>query len=189
MVNYVAGAVNDVSGHGTTGRHSPGATAIQHHLSTLRAADKYGIEDPANRRQWMVSGKQSGMHPQLKLVVIPFADSQQLDDIIHPAGIVQVSRGHRRYTLAIDLLDWDPGAKGYGRQKGHSELYRGAEYQIDFLPKVRIELAIEDDQLDQALEAIQESARTDTIGDGKIFVWDLEHAVRIRTGERGEDAL
>ncbi len=79
--------------------------------------------------------------------------------------------------------------KGYGRQKGHSELYRGAEYQIDFLPKVRIELAIEDDQLDQALEAIQEAARTDTIGDGKIFVWDLEHAVRIRTGERGEDAL
>lgn len=79
--------------------------------------------------------------------------------------------------------------QGYGRQKGRPELYRGGEYQIDFLPKVRIEIAIEDEQLDQALRAIEEAARTDTIGDGKVFVLDLAEAIRIRTGERGEDAL
>ena len=79
--------------------------------------------------------------------------------------------------------------KGYGRQKGHSELYRGSEYQIDFLPKLRVEVAIEDEQLDDTLAAIERAARTDTIGDGKVFVLNLEEAVRIRTGERGEDAL
>ncbi|OPZ10452.1 MAG: Nitrogen regulatory protein P-II 2 [candidate division BRC1 bacterium ADurb.BinA364] len=79
--------------------------------------------------------------------------------------------------------------KGFGRQKGHSELYRGSEYQIDFMPKVRLDIAIEDEQLDDAIEAIESSARTDTIGDGKIFVFDLIDALRIRTGERGEDAL
>jgi len=79
--------------------------------------------------------------------------------------------------------------KGYGRQKGHAELYRGSEYQIDFLPKIRIEVAIEDEQLDEALKAIERAARTETIGDGRVFVLDLLEAVRIRTGERGEDAL
>ena len=79
--------------------------------------------------------------------------------------------------------------KGFGRQRGHSELYRGSEYQIDFIPKVKLELAIEDEQLDEALEAIEKAARTETIGDGKIFVLDLHEALRIRTGERGEDAL
>jgi len=79
--------------------------------------------------------------------------------------------------------------KGFGRQRGHSELYRGSEYQIDFIPKVKIEVAIEDEQLGEALKAIESSARTETIGDGKIFVLDLDEVVRIRTGERGEDAL
>jgi nitrogen regulatory protein P-II 2 len=79
--------------------------------------------------------------------------------------------------------------KGFGRQKGHTELYRGAEYVVDFLPKVKVEVAIDDKLLDRVIEAITKSARTDKIGDGKIFVTDLEQVVRIRTGETGKDAL
>ena len=79
--------------------------------------------------------------------------------------------------------------KGFGRQKGHTELYRGAEYVVDFLPKVRIEAAVEDGILDRAIEAIEKSARTGKIGDGKIFVSSIEHVVRIRTGETGTSAL
>ena len=80
-------------------------------------------------------------------------------------------------------------ARGYGRQKGHTELYRGAEYVIDFLPKVKIEVVIPDDQLDRVLEAISAAARSGRIGDGKIFVTDVHDVIRIRTGERGEDAV
>ncbi len=79
--------------------------------------------------------------------------------------------------------------KGFGRQKGHTELYRGAEYVVDFLPKVKIEAAIKDELLDQVIEAVEKSANTGKIGDGKIFVFDLEQVVRIRTGETGADAL
>jgi nitrogen regulatory protein P-II 2 len=79
--------------------------------------------------------------------------------------------------------------KGFGRQKGHTELYRGAEYVVDFLPKVKIEVAIDSKMLDRVIEAITKAARTDKIGDGKIFVTDLEQVVRIRTGETGKDAL
>lgn len=79
--------------------------------------------------------------------------------------------------------------KGFGRQKGHTELYRGAEYVVDFLPKVKIEAAIPDDLLDQVIEAITRAANTGKIGDGKIFVTALEQVIRIRTGETGEDAI
>ncbi|MCG8316184.1 MAG: P-II family nitrogen regulator [Pseudomonadales bacterium] len=79
--------------------------------------------------------------------------------------------------------------KGFGRQKGHTELYRGAEYVVDFLPKVKIEVAASDDLLDQVIEAITKAANTGKIGDGKIFVTTLEQAIRIRTGETGTDAL
>ncbi len=79
--------------------------------------------------------------------------------------------------------------KGFGRQKGHTELYRGAEYVVDFLPKVKIEAVVADDQLDAAVEAISNAAKTDKIGDGKIFVSTIEQAIRIRTGETGDDAL
>ena len=79
--------------------------------------------------------------------------------------------------------------KGFGRQKGHTELYRGAEYQVDFLPKIKIELVLDDDRVEQAVEAIQSSAKTGKIGDGKIFVYSVESAVRIRTGEQNEDAI
>ena len=79
--------------------------------------------------------------------------------------------------------------KGFGRQKGHTELYRGAEYVVDFLPKVKIEAAISTDLLDRVIEAIEKAANTGKIGDGKIFVFDLEQVVRIRTGETGAEAL
>ena len=79
--------------------------------------------------------------------------------------------------------------KGFGRQKGHTELYRGAEYVVDFLPKVKIEVVLEDDQVDRVVEAIEGAARTGKIGDGKVFVSSLEQVVRIRTGETGKDAL
>jgi nitrogen regulatory protein P-II 2 len=79
--------------------------------------------------------------------------------------------------------------KGFGRQKGHTELYRGAEYVVDFLPKVKIELAIPDELLDRVIEAIMNAAKTGKIGDGKIFVYELEQAIRIRTAETGADAL
>ncbi|MBC3765448.1 nitrogen regulatory protein P-II [Neptunicella marina] len=79
--------------------------------------------------------------------------------------------------------------KGFGRQKGHTELYRGAEYQVDFLPKVKVDLIVNDDQVDRAVEAIVSSAKTGKIGDGKIFVYDVSRVVRIRTGEENEQAI
>jgi len=79
--------------------------------------------------------------------------------------------------------------KGFGRQKGHTELYRGAEYVVDFLPKVKLELVVKEDQLSRCIDAISASARTGKIGDGKIFVYGVEQVVRIRTGETGQDAI
>src|SRR5215475_9043125 len=80
-------------------------------------------------------------------------------------------------------------AKGFGRQKGHTELYRGAEYVVDFLPKMKVEVVVPDDRLEVCLDAIQKAARTGRIGDGKIFVLNIEEAIRIRTGETGADAI
>ena len=79
--------------------------------------------------------------------------------------------------------------KGFGRQKGHSEMYRGAEYNVDFLPKIKLEIVIEDSLLDRVIEAIMQTAQTGKIGDGKIFVLDVERVIRIRTGEENEDAV
>jgi nitrogen regulatory protein P-II 1 len=79
--------------------------------------------------------------------------------------------------------------KGYGRQKGHKEIYRGAEYQVDFMPKIKIEIVLEKEQVDKVVETIMKSARTGKIGDGKIFIMPVEEVVRIRTGEQGTDAI
>ncbi|MEM7270876.1 MAG: P-II family nitrogen regulator [Pseudomonadota bacterium] len=79
--------------------------------------------------------------------------------------------------------------KGYGRQSGHTEIYRGAEYVVNFVPKIRLEIAAPDSEVDKIVETISETARTGKIGDGKIFVWDVEQAMRVRTGEQGEEAL
>ena len=88
-------------------------------------------------------------------------------------------------TAGLTVTD----VKGFGRQKGHTEIYRGAEYVVDFLPKVKIEVALDDDQVETAIAAIIEAAKTDKIGDGKIFVSNIEQAIRIRTGESGSEAL
>ena len=80
-------------------------------------------------------------------------------------------------------------SKGFGRQKGHTELYRGAEYTVDFIPKIKIEIIVDDKNVKKAVETIQKSAKTDKIGDGKIFVTNVEEAIRIRTGDKGSDAI
>lgn len=110
---------------------------------------------------------------KVEAIIKPF----KLDDVkdaLHDAGV-----------SGITVTE----VKGFGRQKGHTELYRGAEYVVDFLPKVKIEVVVEDDQADRVVEAIEQSARTGRIGDGKIFVLEVEQAVRIRTGDRGSDAI
>ena len=111
---------------------------------------------------------------------------KKIDAIIKPFKLDDV----REALSAIGVTGMTATeVKGFGRQKGHTELYRGAEYVVDFLPKVKLEIAIDDDLVDQAVEAITNSANTGKIGDGKIFITDLEQVVRIRTGESGPDAL
>ena len=106
--------------------------------------------------------------------------------IIKPFKLDEVKDALNQIGLkGITVLE----AKGFGRQKGHTELYRGAEYVVDFLPKVKIEVVMEDSMVDRAIEAIQQAAHTGRIGDGKIFVTTIDEVIRIRTGERGEDAL
>ena len=111
---------------------------------------------------------------------------KKIEAIIKPFKLDEVREGLSEVGITgLTVTE----VKGFGRQKGHTELYRGAEYVVDFLPKVKVEAAVSDDILDQAIEAIEKSASTGKIGDGKIFVFDLEQAIRIRTGETGTDAL
>jgi len=111
---------------------------------------------------------------------------KKIEAIIKPFKLDEVKEAlHEIGLQGITVLE----AKGFGRQKGHTELYRGAEYVVDFLPKVKIELFIEDEMLDRAVDAILQAAQTGRIGDGKIFISTVEDAVRVRTGERGKDAI
>lgn len=110
---------------------------------------------------------------KIEAIIKPF----KLDDVREAVNAIGVS------GLTITEV------KGFGRQKGHQELYRGAEYQIDFLPKVKIEVVVKDELVDLTIEKIMESAKTGKIGDGKIFVYDITRAIRIRTGEEGDDTL
>jgi nitrogen regulatory protein P-II 1 len=111
---------------------------------------------------------------------------KKIEAIIKPFKLDEIKEALQDVGLqGITVLE----AKGFGRQKGHTELYRGAEYVVDFLPKVKIELIVDDAQLDAAVEAIQKSAYTGRIGDGKIFISTIDDAIRIRTGERGADAI
>ena len=111
---------------------------------------------------------------------------KKIEAIIKPFKLDEVKEAlHEVGVSGITVTE----AKGFGRQKGHTELYRGAEYVVDFLPKVKIELVIDDDQVEAAIEAIIEAARTEKIGDGKIFVSPVEQAIRIRTGESGSEAI
>lgn len=111
---------------------------------------------------------------------------KKIEAIIKPFKLDEVKEALQSVGLhGITVTE----AKGFGRQKGHTELYRGAEYVVDFLPKVKIEVVLPDDAIDKAVEAIREAAQTGRIGDGKIFVSHVEEAVRIRTGETGNDAV
>ena len=111
---------------------------------------------------------------------------KKIEAIIKPFKLDEVKEAlHEVGLQGITVVE----AKGFGRQKGHTELYRGAEYVVDFLPKVKIELVLDDGQVESALEAIQQAAQTGRIGDGKIFITHVEDAIRIRTGERGIDAI
>ncbi|GAC1580185.1 MAG: P-II family nitrogen regulator [Sphingomicrobium sp.] len=110
---------------------------------------------------------------KIEAIIKPF----KLDDVkdaLHEAGVSGITVSE---------------VKGFGRQKGHTELYRGAEYVVDFLPKVKVEVVVEDGVVDRVIEAIEASAKTGRIGDGKIFVTAIEQAIRIRTGDRGADAI
>jgi nitrogen regulatory protein P-II 1 len=111
---------------------------------------------------------------------------KKIEAIIKPFKLDEVKEAlHEVGLQGITVTE----AKGFGRQKGHTELYRGAEYVVDFLPKVKIEVVLDDGLVDRAIEAIQSAARTGRIGDGKIFVSNIEEAIRIRTGERGNEAI
>lgn len=111
---------------------------------------------------------------------------KKIEAIIKPFKLDEVKEAlHEVGLQGITVTE----AKGFGRQKGHTELYRGAEYVVDFLPKVKIEIVLEDELVERALEAIQTAARTGRIGDGKIFVSSVEEVIRIRTGEKGPDAV
>ena len=111
---------------------------------------------------------------------------KKIEAIIKPFKLDEVKEAlHEVGVKGLTVTE----AKGFGRQKGHTELYRGAEYVVDFLPKVKIEIVLEDSMVERAVDAIQQAAKTDRIGDGKIFVFTVEQAIRIRTGETGADAL
>ncbi len=111
---------------------------------------------------------------------------KKIEAIIKPFKLDEVKEALQEVGVqGLSVIE----AKGFGRQKGHTELYRGAEYVVDFLPKVKIEVVLNDDQVEAAIEAIIGAARTEKIGDGKIFVSTIEHAIRIRTGEEGPEAL
>jgi len=111
---------------------------------------------------------------------------KKIEAIIKPFKLDEVKEAlHEIGVQGITVTE----AKGFGRQKGHTELYRGAEYVVDFLPKVKVEIVLTDEQVDPAIEAVMKAARTGRIGDGKIFVLDIHEAIRIRTGERGGAAI
>jgi nitrogen regulatory protein P-II 1 len=111
---------------------------------------------------------------------------KKIEAIIKPFKLDEVKEGLQEVGIqGITVTE----AKGFGRQKGHTELYRGAEYVVDFLPKVKLEVVVEDSLAERAVEAIQAAAKTGRIGDGKIFVSEIQEAIRIRTGERGAEAV
>jgi nitrogen regulatory protein P-II 1 len=110
---------------------------------------------------------------KIEAIIKPFK-LDEVKDALHEVGVTGMTVSE---------------VKGFGRQRGHTEVYRGAEYIIDFLPKIKVEVVLVDSLLERAVQAIEDAARTDQIGDGKIFVLEIEHAIRIRTGETGPDAV
>ncbi len=126
-------------------------------------------------------GRSVGCRPEAREIRM-----KKIETIIKPFKLDEVKEAlHEVGVKGLTVLE----AKGFGRQKGHTELYRGAEYVVDFLPKVKIEVVVEDDMLERSVEAILQAAHTGRIGDGKIFVSTIEEAIRIRTGEKGAEAI
>ena len=120
------------------------------------------------------------------LHISPGGEVKKIEAIIKPFKLDDVKDAlHDAGVSGITVTE----VKGFGRQKGHTELYRGAEYVVDFLPKVKVEVVVKDDEVERCVDAIIKAARTGKIGDGKIFVYDLEQVIRIRTGETGKEAL
>lgn len=111
---------------------------------------------------------------------------KKIEAIIKPFKLDDVKEGLNEVGIQGMTMS---EVKGYGRQKGHKEIYRGAEYVVDFIPKTKIEIVVDDEQVEQVVEAIRKSANTGKIGDGKIFVLPVEEAIRVRTGERGKEAI
>src|SRR6266487_1314746 len=135
-------------------------------------------------RPW--HGLCSGLHSSGRRLQGDWIAMKKVEAIIKPFKLDEVKEAlHEVGIKGITVTE----AKGFGRQKGHTELYRGAEYVVDFLPKVKIEVVMEDSMVERAVEAIQQAAHTGRIGDGKIFVSTIDEAIRIRTGERGPDAI
>jgi|TARA_B110000977_G_scaffold54498_1_gene74231 nitrogen regulatory protein P-II 2 len=131
-------------------------------------------QSAAARNSWLISRlKQEKIMKFISAIIKPF----KLDEVREALSAIGVQ--------GITVTE----VKGFGRQKGHTELYRGAEYVVDFLPKVKIEIAISDEILDQVVDAIEKAAATGKIGDGKVFIFNLEQVYRIRTGETGAEAL
>jgi nitrogen regulatory protein P-II 1 len=132
----------------------------------------------AKKGPWIGAADPAGMRS--------LAEMKKIEAIIKPFKLDEVKEALQEAGIqGITVLE----AKGFGRQKGHTELYRGAEYVVDFLPKVKIEVVVSDENLRPAIEAIRSAAQTGRIGDGKIFVSQIEEAIRIRTGETGADAV
>src|SRR5512132_338909 len=160
-----------------------GRTAISRDLArtvlpgTVESSkSRHGSDHPGCR--WVRTGSDQQSERQFSM--------KKIEAIIKPFKLDDVKQAlHELGLQGITVLE----AKGFGRQKGHTELYRGAEYVVDFLPKVKIELVVEDTLVEQAVEAIQQAARTGRIGDGKIFITSVEDAIRVRTGERGVEAI
>ena len=131
---------------------------------------------PFNRTGCPVRQREEGKRNPMK----------KIEAIIKPFKLDEVKEALNELGLkGMTVLE----AKGFGRQKGHTELYRGAEYVVDFLPKVKIEVIVDDNMVERAIEAVQQAAKTGRIGDGKIFVYPVEEVIRIRTGERGSEAV
>jgi nitrogen regulatory protein P-II 1 len=155
-----------------------------------RHADRAAGRGPRRRRRHGFTagreGKARAAHPACGRAREVTEPMKKIEAIIKPFKLDEVKDAlHEIGLQGLTVVE----AKGFGRQKGHTELYRGAEYVVDFLPKVKIEVVCPDDLAERAIEAITNAARTGRIGDGKIFISDVQEVIRIRTGERGEDAV
>jgi nitrogen regulatory protein P-II 1 len=146
-----------------------------------RASARQGAPSVVARRAAQYSSREINAQPKEGLPTV-----KKIEAIIKPFKLDDVKEALQQIGIqGMTVLE----AKGFGRQKGHTELYRGAEYVVDFLPKIKVEIVVDDAQADAALEAIQKAARTGKIGDGKIFVSSIDNIIRIRTGESGAQAV